>query len=234
MERPPARAYTGNDDHGEDHLNPRVNILVVEDQAENLMAIEATLERLDQSVFTARSGREALAWCRRDDFAAVLLDVQLPDMDGFEVAAGIRALPRSRRTPILFLTGQFLDDSDMLRGYEAGAVDYLVKPVAPEILRSKVSVFVELARGAALLAEVERRLQAREAEALGDERRRLLLAALADVELWSSAVESSCAGRLSADAADALGRLRRSSLLAARLADPGNPTYEPARKEAAA
>lgn len=206
-------------------MNPRVNVLAVDDQAENLMAVEATLERLDQRVFTARSGRDALRWCMREDFAAILLDVQLPDMDGFEVAAKIRSLPRSRRAPILFVTGRYQDDADMLRGYEAGAVDYLVKPFSPEILRSKVSVFIELAQGAALLAEVERRLQAREAEALGGDRRRLLLEALADVELWCRALEESCAGRLDGDGADALRRLRESSLMAARLADPKAPTY---------
>lgn len=207
-------------------MNPKVNILVVDDQAENLTAVEATLERLGQAIFTARSGQEALRWCLREDFAAILLDVQLPDMDGFEVAAGIRACPRARRTPILFLTAHYQDDADMFRGYQAGAVDYLVKPFAPEVLRSKVSVFIELARSAALLEAVERRLQAREASALGDDRRRLLLTALADVELWSRAVERSCAGRLDAEGADALRRLSASAREAARLADPGAATYE--------
>lgn len=146
-------------------------------------------------------------------------------MDGFEVAARIRACPRAQRTPILFLTAHYHDEADMFRGYQAGAVDYLVKPFAPEILRSKVSIFIELARSAALLQEVERRLQAREASALGDDRRRLLLAALADVELWSRAASESLAGRLDPVGADALRRLIASAHEAARLADPGAATY---------
>jgi PAS domain S-box-containing protein len=125
-------------------------ILLVDDSAENLVSLEAALEGLGQIVVTARSGKEALRHLLEADFAAVLLDVKMPEMDGFQTAELIRARKRSRHTPILFLTA-YKSDEHLFRGYDMGAVDFLFKPIVPEILRSKVSVFVELSRHAALL-----------------------------------------------------------------------------------
>jgi PAS domain S-box-containing protein len=125
-------------------------ILLVDDSAENLISLEAALEGLGQAVVTARSGREALRHLLDADFAAILLDVKMPEMDGFQTAELIRARKRSRHTPILFLTA-YKSDEHLFRGYDMGAVDFLFKPIVPEILRSKVSVFVELSRHAALL-----------------------------------------------------------------------------------
>jgi two-component system, sensor histidine kinase and response regulator len=129
----------------------RVNILLVDDQPANLLALEAMLQGLGQNLVKAESGREALKWLLDYDFAVILLDVKMPDMDGFETAALIRERDKSRDTPIIFLTAADKTHTEAVRGYAVGAVDYLVKPVVPEFVRSKVSVFVELAKKSELL-----------------------------------------------------------------------------------
>ncbi|HEX6434652.1 MAG TPA: response regulator, partial [Gemmatimonadales bacterium] len=140
----------------------KVNILLVDDQPANLVALEAMLQGLGQNLIKAESGREALKWLLTHDFAVILLDVKMPDMDGFETAALIRERDKSSHTPILFLTAGDSTQTQAVRGYAVGAVDYLIKPVVPEFVRSKVAVFVELAkktqllrRQAQLLAESE-------------------------------------------------------------------------------
>src|SRR6266542_2406504 len=143
----------------------RVNILLVDDQTPNLIALEAMLERLGQNLVQARSGREALKWLLTHDAAVILLDVAMPGMDGFETAALIRERERSRHTPIIFLTAAAQYQTEALRGYELGAVDYLLKPVVPEFVRSKVVVFVELAKQRSLLARQADLLRAGEREA---------------------------------------------------------------------
>jgi signal transduction histidine kinase len=129
-----------------DPLDERVNILMVDDQPENLIALEAMLEGLGQNLVSARSGRDALRALLTMDAAVVLLDVKMPDMDGFETAELIRSRERTRNTPIIFLTAADRNETLALRGYAVGAVDYLIKPVVPELVRSKVAVFVELAK----------------------------------------------------------------------------------------
>src|SRR5918994_5803678 len=124
----------------------RVNILLVDDQPANLVALEAMLQGLGQNLIRAESGREALKWLLTQEFAVILLDVKMPEMDGFETAAIIRQRDKSRHTPILFLTAADNSQNHAVRGYAVGAVDYLVKPVVPEFVRSKVAVFVELAK----------------------------------------------------------------------------------------
>ena len=135
---PPFRRSAADED--------RVNILLVDDQPANLLALEAMLQGLGQTLIKAASGREALKWLLTHDFAVILLDVKMPDMDGFETAALIRQRDKSRDTPIIFLTAADKTHTEAVRGYAVGAVDYLVKPVVPEFVRSKVSVFVELAK----------------------------------------------------------------------------------------
>ena len=125
-------------------------VLLVDDSAENLISLEAALEGIDAEMVCVRSGMEALRQLLEQDFAAILLDVKMPDMDGFQTAEMIRSRKRSRHTPILFLTG-YKSDEHLFRGYDLGAVDFLFKPVVPEILRSKVSVFVKLSRNTELL-----------------------------------------------------------------------------------
>ena len=121
-----------------------VNILVVDDRDENLMAVEAVLNDPMYRLVRARSGREALREVLEQDFALILLDVVMPGVDGYETATLIRERPRSRQTPIIFLTANDWGAQHVFRGYTVGAVDYLVKPVPADVLRSKVAVFVEL------------------------------------------------------------------------------------------
>ena len=122
----------------------KVNILLVDDQPARLLSYETILGQLGQNLITARSGVEALARLMKDEFALVLLDVSMPGMDGFETAEMIHDHPRFERTPIIFITGVHDTEFDRLKGYKLGAVDYVSIPVVPEILRSKVSVLVEL------------------------------------------------------------------------------------------
>jgi PAS domain S-box-containing protein len=130
----------------------RMKILLVDDTPDNLVSLEAALYGLGDELVTARSGKEALRHLLSDDFAAILLDVRMPDMDGFETAELIRSRPRSRQTPIIFLTG-YKSEGHLFRGYDLGAVDFLFKPIVPEVLRSKVAVLVELRRNSAKLQE---------------------------------------------------------------------------------
>ncbi|HYX73455.1 MAG TPA: response regulator [Steroidobacteraceae bacterium] len=124
--------------------NDRVNILLVDDQPARLLTYQSILGELGQNLVLAHSGREALDKLMHDEFAVVLLDVSMPDMDGFETAEMIHAHPRFEKTPVIFVTGIHISELDRLRGYKAGAVDYVSIPVVPEILRSKVAVLVEL------------------------------------------------------------------------------------------
>jgi signal transduction histidine kinase len=122
----------------------KVNILLVDDQPARLLTYQSVLSELNQNLVTAHSGLEALEKLMRDEFAVVLLDVSMPDMDGFEAARLIHEHPRFERTPIIFVTGVHMSELDRLKGYKVGAVDYVAIPVVPEILRSKVAVLVEL------------------------------------------------------------------------------------------
>jgi PAS domain S-box-containing protein len=124
----------------------RVAILIVDDRQENLLALEAILDPLGQRIVRANSGEEALKRLLRDDFAVILLDVQMPGMNGFETAQMIKSRERSRNIPIIFLTAISKEDEYVFQGYEVGAVDYMSKPFNPDILRSKVSVFIDLYR----------------------------------------------------------------------------------------
>jgi two-component system, sensor histidine kinase len=120
------------------------DILVVDDNPANVVAVEAALGELGARVVRAHSGGEALRLLLERDFALILLDVKMPSMDGFETARMIRARKRSSHTPIIFVTAYGRDDADVLAAYELGAVDFLFKPIVPEMLRAKASVFVEL------------------------------------------------------------------------------------------
>src|SRR5688500_7636191 len=122
------------------------HILLVDDEQANLDALEAVLEGLGQNLVKASRGEQALRCVLEHDFAVILLDVQMPGMSGIETAALIRARERSRTTPIIFLTGMMRTAEMVFSGYSAGAVDYLMKPLEPEVLRAKVAVFVELDR----------------------------------------------------------------------------------------
>lgn len=150
----------------------KVNILVVDDLPEKLVIYQTILEELNQNIVFARSGEEALRQVLKHEFAVILLDVNMPGMDGFEVASMIRERRKSARTPIIFLTA-FTDDVQVAQGYASGAVDYLPTPVVPEVLKAKVRVFIELSQmreqAAAQAEEYARRTAAEESERRKDE-----------------------------------------------------------------
>ncbi|NRR30607.1 hybrid sensor histidine kinase/response regulator [Oxalobacteraceae bacterium] len=127
-------------------VSKRIPVLMVDDRPENLTALAALLSdmELDLELVSASSGNEALRQTLKGDFALVLLDVQMPQMDGLETAALLRANPKTRHLPIMFVTAGMQDNHHLFKGYESGAVDYLVKPIEPLVLRSKVRVFCEL------------------------------------------------------------------------------------------
>ena len=155
---------------------PPTNILLVDDQPEDLVALEAALSNVGANLVRARSGAEALRQLLAHDFAVILLDIQMPAMDGYETAGLIRQRERSRNTPIIFMTAQDRGNEQQLRGYAVGAVDYIFKPVDLTVLRSKVLVFVELARTTELARKQAELLRQSEQAALelASERARLL------------------------------------------------------------
>jgi len=141
---------------------PKAKILIVDDDERTAMAVRNALEQLGQTLVVAHSGEEALHRLLFDDYAVILLDVNMPGMDGYEMASFVRARKRTRHIPIVFLTALFRDDTHLLQAYSAGAVDMVFKPVDPFILRSKVSVFVDLYLKQAEIqreAELRHRLQ---------------------------------------------------------------------------
>jgi PAS domain S-box-containing protein len=141
---------------------PRANVLIVDDVPENLVALEAILEPLRENLIRAGSGEEALRMLLVHDVAVILLDVQMPGLDGFETAALIKQREKTRSIPIIFLTAISKEEQHVFRGYSRGAVDYLTKPFEPEALRSKVSVFIELHRKNAQLRHQAELLRERE------------------------------------------------------------------------
>src|SRR5213595_1678188 len=166
----------------------RANVLLVDDRDENLVALEAIREPLGENLIRAHSGEEALRHLLVDDVAVILLDVQMPGLDGFETAALIKQRERTRSIPIIFLTAISKEDTHIFRGYSSGAVDYMLKPFEPEILRSKVKVFVDLhrkteqlQRQAELLGQQELVAARRESEA----RYRALADAMPQI-VWTS------------------------------------------------
>ena len=134
------------------------NILLVDDQPARLLTYRAILEPLGHNLIAVNSGLEALEALMKQEFAVVLLDVKMPGMDGFETAALIHDHPRFETIPIIFVTGVHVTEFDRLKGYKAGAIDYVYIPVVPEILRSKVAVLVELYRKRRELQSVNREL----------------------------------------------------------------------------
>jgi signal transduction histidine kinase len=153
----------------------KVNILMVDDQPSKLLTYEVMLAELEENLIKANSGREALEQLLKTDVAVVLMDVSMPEIDGFELAGIIRQHPRFQRTAIIFISAVHLTDLDRLKAYQRGAVDYISVPVIPELLRAKVSIFAELHRKARQLEALNRelrRLSTRLMTAQDEERRR--------------------------------------------------------------
>jgi PAS domain S-box-containing protein len=147
----------------------KVNILLVDDRADKLLALQAVLRDLNQNIVIAKSGKEALRALLQAEFAVILLDVSMPGMDGFETASLIRKRPATEHTPIIFVTSMNQSENHIARGYQLGAVDYILTPIIPQVLRSKVAVFVELFKRTEQIKVQAERL--REVEEEGHRRR---------------------------------------------------------------
>jgi C4-dicarboxylate-specific signal transduction histidine kinase len=145
-------------------INKKIPVLIVDDRPDNLNSLEALLNDLGLDLVRAQSGNEALRHTLYCDFALVLLDVQMPEMDGFETAELMRKSPKTRQLPIIFITAGMKEDYQLFKGYEAGAVDYLTKPIEPLILRSKVKVFCDLFRQRGELEDARAELEVRNGE----------------------------------------------------------------------
>jgi signal transduction histidine kinase len=157
-------------------MRKKVNILMVDDQPSKLLSYEVILNELGENLIKANSGREALEFLLKEDVAVVLMDVSMPEIDGFELADMIRQHPRFQKTAIIFISGVHLTDLDRLKGYERGAVDYISVPVNPELLRAKVSVFADLHRKTHQLEVLNRELRMLSSNLIAtqdDERRRI-------------------------------------------------------------
>ncbi|HEY0022104.1 MAG TPA: ATP-binding protein [Longimicrobium sp.] len=169
----------------------RARILMVDDRPENLMALEAIMEPLGHDMVRANSGEEALRQVLLHDFAVILLDVQMPGINGFETAQLIKSRERSRSTPIIFLTAISKDEQYVFTGYSVGAVDYLSKPFNPDVLRSKVAVFIDLYLKTEQLKDQEKRLRESEVRELElAHRARLLESEARMAEIVGSALEA--------------------------------------------
>src|SRR5580704_10716940 len=145
-------------------VTDKVNVLLVDDQPDKLLAYEVILHDLGENLVKAPSARDALQFLLKNDVAVVLIDVCMPELDGFQLAAMIREHPRFRKTAIIFISAIHLTEVDRLRGYEMGAVDYVPVPVVPEVLRAKVKVFAELFRKTRELERLNLQLERHVAE----------------------------------------------------------------------
>ncbi len=164
-------------------MSEKVNILMVDDQPAKLLSYEVILSELGENLIKATSGREALEQLLKTDVAVVLMDVSMPELDGFELAEIIRQHPRFQKTAIIFISAVHLSDMDRLKGYERGAVDYISVPVVPEVLRAKVSIFVELHRKTYQLETLNRELERRVEERTEELGRRAEALQLVNTEL---------------------------------------------------
>ncbi len=142
----------------------KARVLLVEDNATNLKILSGILTKLDCELITASTGRDAMGAIAENHFALILLDINLPDMDGFQIARTLSEDSRKRETPLIFLTATFKDEISRLKGYELGAVDYILKPVEPFILQSKVEVFLDLYHSQLRQMELRRLLHKRNQE----------------------------------------------------------------------
>lgn len=185
-------------------VSRRARILLVDDRPENLFALEEILAPLDQILVSVRTGEQAVKAVLADEYAVVLLDIMMPGMDGFETAAQIKRQAQGRDVPIIFLTAAISQPEQAFRGYSAGAVDYLAKPFDPWVLKSKVSVFVDLYRSSQ-----------RDEEAAGRPRLEQLASGLGAVEetvalllRLPAVIKDAEAAQTAAQLAGRVGRLR--------------------------
>jgi signal transduction histidine kinase len=205
-----------------------VNILLVDDKHENLLALEELLARPDRQLVAAHSGNDALRLLLKHDFAVVLLDVEMPSMDGYEVAELMRSAERTRLIPIIFVTAGDRSEERVFRGYEAGAVDFLYKPVAAHTLRSKVDVFIELYRKTWALAAANTTLERTTAllrervvdlENVSHTLSHDLRAPLRSIRSFTQILGESLTGKLDAEQTDALDRVLRGTARMSNMID---------------
>jgi len=195
-----------------------VNILLVDDKQENLVALEQLLEQPGRQLISAHSGNDALRLLLKHDFAVVLLDVEMPAMDGYEVAELMRSAERTRLVPIIFVTAGDRSEERTFRGYEAGAVDFLYKPISAHTLKSKVDVFVDLYRKTQQLTQANSTLERTSAllrekisdlENVSQTLSHDLRAPLRSIRSFTQILAESLTGKLDADQSDALERVLR-------------------------
>jgi two-component system sensor histidine kinase/response regulator len=207
---------------------PVVNILLVDDKQENLVALEQLLARPDRQLISAHSGNEALRLLLKHDFAVVLLDVEMPNMDGYEVAELMRSAERTRLVPIIFVTAGDRSEERVFRGYEAGAVDFLYKPIGAHTLRSKVDVFVDLYRKTTELTAANATLECTTAllrekvldlENVSHTLSHDLRAPLRSIRSFTQILAESLLDKLDAEQADALDRVLRATARMTQMID---------------
>lgn len=207
---------------------PPISLLLVDDKAENLVALEELLRHPERQIVKARSGNDALRLLLKHEFAVVLLDVEMPDMDGYEVAQLMRSTERTRLIPIIFVTAGDRSEERTFRGYAAGAIDFLYKPINAHTLESKVAVFIELYCKTRELAAANAKLE-RTTAALRDKIADLesvshtlshdLRAPLRSIRAFGQVLAESLDGKLDADQADALDRVVQASLRMSNMLD---------------
>ena len=200
---------------------PTPKLLIVDDIRANLVATRALLRDFELDIYTAESAKDGLALAAEHDFALALLDVAMPEMDGVEMATELRKDERTRAVPIIFLTAHRMGDEHIFEAYGAGALDYMLKPIDENILRSKVSVLLELHERTRLLEQSQQQLQQQnqELEKFARTASHDLKTPLSQLSAFTSLLELEMRGRVSTEVADIIDRMRRSVMNQARLID---------------
>lgn len=202
-------------------MNQRPKILIVDDKVENLFALEVVLRELDVDIIKATNGNDALKATLNHDFSLALLDVQMPDMDGYELATILREEEKTSRMPFIFISAVFTDNPAIFKGYEKGAFSFITKPFQPEILRNKVRFFIEKYQHEIEIFEVNKKLEQRnldlleinqDLESFSYSVSHDLMAPVRAIRLYSEMLESNCGDKLDEKSAKLLGKIQKNSV----------------------